>query len=707
MVAGLRILIANLGFPQCVLGGAGHENVCRWPTSGRLRFNRVMLLRRRKRNLRSGVLQGALCPAALVFLAACGGGGGTTPPTDGDNPPPPPAGKADFRDEIVYQLLTDRFANGDPANDNGLLDRAGDTADPTSPVGWHGGDFAGIEAKLKEGYFQRMGFTAVWISPVVLQVPPPGNGGGVNAARPFVGFHGYWTDRFDAIEPHFGNLAALQALGTAADTAGVKLIVDVVVNHAGPGSVLVTQNPSWFRTGAACGSDEVTMCLAGLPDFRQELPEVSDFLLGTISFLRDNAAIDGLRMDTMKHVGDPFWSRFFGATSPADASKLWTVGEVFSGDVSRIAHYLDTVGSPAVFDFPLKFALVDSLASGGSTRQLAEIFAQDSRYADPTRLATFLDNHDAWRFTSEAEASGATPALADRRLMLALTVLYLVRGTPVVYYGTEIAMRGEGDSYDKPLGASSREDMDFTQLTASSLDERLKALADARRQYAALRRGRQQTLFAPGRDCRPPASTLDPTADFGDTLYARGSFDGWSSPPPDAQRFVNLGGRQYQADFELPAARHEYKVAAADWSPEFARTDADTLLDVPITLAPASGAGSNGRILITETGCHRFALDATSTANPVLTVSRRGDGDPDVLVLVRTLAGSRTVLVVVNNQDADADLTALPGGGVDLQGLFADSMLLEVTGSSHGLQVSGGRLRGVVAALTALGLAAP
>jgi len=207
-----------------------------------------------------------LLVGVLLALAGCssgGGGGGGGPannPPPG-NPPsgnPPPVANTDFRDEIIYFALTDRFANGDASNDNGRLDRPGDTADPLSPVGWHGGDFAGLRQKIQDGYFSRMGFTAIWISPVVLQVPPPGNGGGVNANKPFVGFHGYWAEDFFDIEPHFGSLADLKALAQAAEDAGIKLIIDVVVNHAGPGAELVTIQPGWFRTGAECGADDVT-----------------------------------------------------------------------------------------------------------------------------------------------------------------------------------------------------------------------------------------------------------------------------------------------------------------------------------------------------------------------------------------------------------------------------------------------------------------
>ena len=650
---------------------------------------------------------GRVAVVLAVALSACGGGGGSSSggSTGGGDGNPPPVSNVDFRDEIIYQLLTDRFANGDASNDSGRLDRRGDALDLGNPVGWHGGDLAGVRQKIQSGYFQSMGFTAVWISPVVIQVPPPGNGGGVNAGKPFVGFHGYWADRFDEIEPHFGDAAALKALGEAADAAGVKLIIDVVVNHVGPGSTLIAENPAWFRTGSQCGSDEVTMCLGGLPDFKQEVPGVGDFLVDTIRFLRNTASIDGLRMDTMKHVGDAFWTgKFFAAGSPASPTELWTVGEVFDASTAKIDHYLDAVGSPSVFDFPLKFAIVDSLARGGSTRHLAEIFAQDNQYSDPTRLSTFLDNHDVWRFTSEAEQAGVSPAEADQRLDMALTLIYTARGIPVVYYGTEIAARGLGDSYDKPIGTSSREDMDFSQLAASRFDERLKALADARKAYPALRRGAQRTLTAPGASCKAPASSLSPAADFGDRLFVRGSFDSWADPPPESQLLANLGSRQYEGAVELPAGRQEFKIAAADWSPEFSNASQDTVVGVPITLGTLPGNNTNSRISITTAGCYSFALNATSTANPVLTVSARSTGsvEADVFAFARTMSGERSVVVVINNQRTAVDLATLAGGGIDVQGALADGSVTEVTGVTHNLLVTSGRLVGTLPGLTAL-----
>ncbi len=657
----------------------------------------------------------ALRAAALILstlLAACssGGGGQAAPAGTSPPPPPPPAPPAavDFSEEIIYWALTDRFANGDPANDDGDLDRAGDAADATNPIGWHGGDFAGIAAKIREGYFQRMGFTAIWISPVVLQVPAPGTGGGVNSGRLFSAFHGYWAERFDAIEPHFGTLAELRDLVDGAHAEGLKIIIDVVVNHTGYDAALVQREPDWFRTGAECGSGEVTQCLAGLPDFRQEVPEVTAFLLDAVDWLRTETGLDGIRMDTMKHVGDAFWAEFFAAGGPGDPAALWTVGEVFSADVNRIAHYLDDVGSPSVFDFPLRGAIVDAIARGGPVSRVAAVFAEDSVYSDPLRLTTFIDNHDVPRFMSEAGAV-YPEAAARERLDMALSLIYLARGIPSVYYGTEIAMRGLGDPYDQPLGESNREDMDFGALAASTIDERLAALAAARRTYPSLVRGAQTTLYEPAAasGCAAPDRGLDPSADFGDVLYVRGSFDGWANPPPAGQVFRNQGAQVYLARLEIASGDHEYKVAAADWGPEFANTTEPTRLGVPITLSPASGVGSNGRISLPQRACYEFSLSAGSTTNPVLTVDAVAVADRagDVLAFRRAAAGETPVVVVVNNDDQPVELADL-GGGIEVSGSLTDGApLIEITGRAHALTIAGGRLVGAVPGRTVLALA--
>ncbi|CAM3911131.1 alpha-amylase family glycosyl hydrolase [Deinococcus frigens] len=408
-----------------------------------------------------------------------------------------------WQDEVIYFAMTDRFANGSAANDNGLGRNAGDRADRTNPLAWHGGDFAGLKAKIEEGYFKRMGFTALWITPVVVQVPAiAGPKGGPNAGREFAGYHGYWAEDFFKTDPHLGSLDEYKSLIDAAHKNGLKVIQDVVVNHAGYGATLTKTKPEWFHTKDDCDApdaNKVTDCdLAGLPDFKQELPEVTAYLNSFIDYWRKNTAIDGLRIDTMKHVPDAYWKQFFAAGGAGDPAKIWSVGEVFDGNPAYLAHFMDDLGSPSVFDFALYFAISQQMSSaGGNLDRMADVFAQDGVYRDATRLTTFVDNHDVKRFVSEVTGKGGTPVQAAERLDMALSTLYFSRGTPSVWQGTEYAQPGLGDPYDYPLGQGNREDMDFGKLAGSTLDERLGALAAARARHRALTRGAQQELWRP------------------------------------------------------------------------------------------------------------------------------------------------------------------------------------------------------------------
>ncbi len=317
----------------------------------------------------------------------------------------------------------------------------------------------------------------------------------------FAGYHGYWAADFVVADPHFGTLKELQKLVKTAHSRGLKIIQDVVVNHAGYGAALVTQHPEWFNDDADCAvatNRDQDCALAGLPDFDQSNPEVVAFLNNFVDYWTREVGLDGLRLDTVKHVEDSYWRQFFAAGGPGDPSKVWSVGEIFSGDVNFLANYLDDIGLPSTFDFPLYFRIKDHLSSpSGNLDDVAVIFDQDGLYSDASRLTTFIDNHDVPRFMSEAVNRGVSAENARERLDMALSLIYTVRGTPSVYYGTETAMQGGGDPYNFELGASNREDMDFSQVAASPLSTRLKSLAEARQHYSALTHGVQQELWRP------------------------------------------------------------------------------------------------------------------------------------------------------------------------------------------------------------------
>lgn len=420
----------------------------------------------------------------------------------GQPEPVAPPEAADWREEVIYFAMTDRFRNGDPSNDSGARrPGAGDeaTTEAENPLGWHGGDFAGLTQAIKNRYFQDMGFTALWLTPVSLQVPAltvndpntPNNG------ERFAGYHGYWAEDFFQVDPHLGTKDAYRELVLTAQAHGVRVIQDMVVNHTGYDATLTETRPEWFHTDADCVGDDPVACpLAGLPDFDHRAPEVTAFLNATVAYWVENFGIDGIRMDTVKHVYDDYWRQFFAPGGVGDPARVWTVGELFDGNPGFIARYLDDLGLPAAFDFPLYFRIKDHLSSpSGNLDDVAVIFDQDGAYEDPTRLVTFVDNHDVPRFMSEALNRGVSEADAQERLDAALSFIYTVRGTPSVYYGTENAATGRGDPYNQPPFGGNR--VKLAPNASAPLAPRLAALAAARSNYPALQRGAQRELWRP------------------------------------------------------------------------------------------------------------------------------------------------------------------------------------------------------------------
>ena len=415
-----------------------------------------------------------------------------------DSAKPKRIADVDWRDENIYFAFTDRFNNGDTSNDDGAeRPDAFDEADLSNERLWHGGDWAGITQKIEQGYFDDLGFTAIWISPVYFQVPAilMENFSSFAETGPFAGFHGYWAEDFLRTDPHFGTLDELKTLVRTAHENDIKIVQDMIVNHTGYGATMNETRPEWFRTEPICytdaAPDEQACLLAELPDFIQEEPPVADFLDETVRYWVEEIGIDGIRMDTVKHVPDSYWETFFADGGAGDPARIWTVGEVFSGDVGLIAKYQNDIGIPSLFDFPLHYAINEQLSSpDGNLDGVASVFAQDSAYDDPTRLTTFVDNHDVARFVTVSQNRGVSYDNAKERLDLGLSLIYTSRGHPMVYYGTEIALEGGNDP-------DNRRDMDFSQLSDSTLDERLAILAQARTDYPALTRGAHEVLAQP------------------------------------------------------------------------------------------------------------------------------------------------------------------------------------------------------------------
>jgi glycosidase len=429
-------------------------------------------------------------------------------------------------DDVIYLIMPDRFADGesannDPAQSHGLYDRSRTRY-------YHGGDLEGVINHLP--YLKSLGVTAVWLTPWFDNVNhlnereqyPEGAAG---TRQPITDYHGYGAVDFYGVEEHFGTLAKLRELVDAAHRLGIKVIQDQVANHTGPYHPWVDDPPTstWyngtkehhlantFQTWVLHDPHPVEQMkretLEGwfvdiLPDLNQNDEETARYIIQNTLWWIGVTGIDAIRQDTWQYVHNSFWRRWTSAIK-REYPNVNVVGEVLDGDVAHCSFYqggrsrfdgVDT-GLDTLFDFPLLYPLRRAFAQGKSLKEVAWVLSQDQLYPNPNVLVTVLGNHDMGRFMSEP---GATVA----GLNLAHTLIMTMRGTPQIYYGDEIAMKGGGDPdnrRDFPGGFPGDTRNAFTKDGRTDDEqgafEHLQKLGRLRAELEPLRRGALVNLF--------------------------------------------------------------------------------------------------------------------------------------------------------------------------------------------------------------------
>ena len=484
----------------------------------------------------------ALASAGLVAVALALAAGAAAPAA-----PKPPSGaelaalaqppvRTSLASQRVYFVLTDRYANGDPTNDRGgLTGPRGITGyDPADTGYFHGGDFKGLTgdcggttglARIKE-----LGFTAVWVTPPFGQRSVQGG----SAA-----YHGYWIQDFTSVDPHLGTNAEFGAFAACAHSLGLKVYLDVVVNHTAdvigltgsgflePGEapyrdckgktflasrygggktfpclsvanmprvpvVLPSQRhakqPEWLndpRRYHDRGDIDFGSCselcfeqgdFYGLDDLFTEQPAVVNGLAGIYGDWIRRYKIDGFRVDTARHVDRAFFKvwvpKIRAAARAAGVADFELFGEVFLNDSIGLVPFVRERRIPNLLDFPLQDATVGYAAGEAGALGIANRLDDDDYFRLGDGVAptppTFLGNHDLGRVATLLRSrSGATGPQLLARDLLAHDLLYLLRGAPVVYYGDEVGMTGNGG--DK----AARQDMFATKVADWRAEERV------------------------------------------------------------------------------------------------------------------------------------------------------------------------------------------------------------------------------------------
>lgn len=354
-------------------------------------------------------------------------------------------------DDVIYLIMADRFADGDPSNDDPAVSRG--LYDRGKSRYYHGGDFEGIIQHLP--YIKELGVTAIWMTPIYDNSNQPGR-----REQSGADYHGYGAVDFYGVEEHFGTFDKFRELVDKAHGLGIKVIQDEVANHTGPYHPWVKDppTPTWFNGSlshhlneswrtwtlidAHATAEMQKSTLEGwfanrLPDLNQNDPECARYLIQNTLWWIGRTGLDGIREDTLPYVPSSFW-REWTAAIRRHYPKVNVVGEVFDADPVLVSSLQKAGDVGSVFDFPLHYAMRKFFTGAVPASDISKVFAHDSLYRDPGHLVTFFDNHDIERFMS-------LPGATAEGLKSAYTLLLTTRGIPQIYYGDELAMQGGKD----------------------------------------------------------------------------------------------------------------------------------------------------------------------------------------------------------------------------------------------------------------------
>jgi glycosidase len=417
-------------------------------------------------------------------------------------------------DDVIYLVMTDRFADGDARND-APADAPPEANDRRNARAWHGGDLRGVIEHLP--YLKELGVTALWLTPWY------DNWNGVNRCDkpwcPSTYYHGYHAIDYYSVEDRFGTMETLRELVERAHSLGLKVIQDQVANHIGSHHAWYTDAPlnDWFHgtpqnhfktnfqgdlllsphaTATARASALDGWFADDMPDMNQEQPEVERYEIQNSLWWVGMTGIDGIRQDTIQWM-PRFFIRDLNAALRREYPRAWMVGEVFDTDPVHTSFFMggragwDGVDTqlPSVFDFPVWQVSRNVFTGKMPVNALRYVLRSDALYTDPSRLVTMANNHDTRRFMS---LEGATLEGA----MLHLAFVVTIRGTPQLYAGEEIAMEGGDDPdnrRDFPGGFAGDARSAFTKSERNATEQRMfewtRDLLRLRREHTAIRRG--------------------------------------------------------------------------------------------------------------------------------------------------------------------------------------------------------------------------
>lgn len=377
----------------------------------------------------------------------------------------------DWDEAVVYFMMTDRFFDGNESNNTA----SGADTYGKNPGLYHGGDFAGVTAKLD--YLQDLGVNTIWITPVVENIKGVAVTDEGSKDVPYnAAYHGYWASDFTKLNPTMGTTEEFKTMISEAHKRGMRIMVDIVVNHAGYGTESTFAD---MLRDKSVSEGDIKSWQSGLPDFATEKADVRAKLVEWQTSWMKDYGVDYFRVDTVKHVDSTTWAALKNSTTEVNPS-FKMIGEYYGAGYASNGSTLGSGQMDADLDFDFNDQAT-SFVSGNISSVEKFLSARNSALNNAYMTGQFLSSHDEDGFkASLINGKGYTEDEATSAALVAATLQLTAKGIPVIYYGEEVGLSGL-NNYPYQ---TNRYDMDFSKATKDNVTyQHYKNLLSIRNAY--------------------------------------------------------------------------------------------------------------------------------------------------------------------------------------------------------------------------------
>ena len=377
----------------------------------------------------------------------------------------------DWDEAVVYFMMTDRFFDGNESNNTASgTDTYGD-----NPGLYHGGDFAGVTAKLD--YLQDLGVNTIWLTPIVKNIAGVTVTDEGSEDVPYnAAYHGYWASDFTKLNPTMGTTEEFKTMISEAHKRGMRIMVDIVVNHAGYGTESTFAD---MLRDKSVSEGDIKSWQSGLPDFATENADVRAKLVEWQTSWMRNYGVDYFRVDTVKHVDSTTWAALKNSTTEVNPS-FKMIGEYYGAGYASNGSTLGSGQMDADLDFDFNDQATSFVSSNISSVEKF-LSARNSALNNAYMTGQFLSSHDEDGFkASLMNGKKYTEDEATSAALVAATLQLTAKGIPVIYYGEEVGLSGL-NNYPYQ---TNRYDMDFSKATKDNVTyQHYKNLLSIRNAY--------------------------------------------------------------------------------------------------------------------------------------------------------------------------------------------------------------------------------